>query len=367
MRIGVLLCSIALVLTSNTVAATRIKDIARIQDSRQYALTGYGLVVGLAGTGDSDRNRATRQSLVNVLKTFDVSVSDADLSSRNTAAVMVTATIGSYAEAGDKIDVQVSSLGDARSLTGGTLLLSALYGPDKKMYGLGQGAVSVGGYHFELNANSVQKNHPTVGIVPGGGTIERSVMTAGLPENRISIVLDEPDYTTAQRVADAIRKGTGNDSVWVIHAARIEVSAPDKYLTLPELITRIEKLEVVPDQVARVVVNERTGTVVAGAHVRLGEVNVSHGGLNVVINTKFQVSQPGLLVRPGQGVGTAIVPDTTIEVQEGSAGPVRLSEGATVSDLVQALYRINLTTRDVISVLQSIKRAGALHADLVIQ
>lgn len=347
--------------------AARIKDIARIQDTREYSLVGYGLVVGLAGTGDSEHNRATRQSLVNVLKSFDLSVTESDLNSRNTAAVMVTATLHSYSEKGDRIDILVSSLGDAKSLTGGTLLLAPLYGPDKKLYALGQGALSVGGHYFEQNSNSIQKNHPTVGQVPRGATVERAVLSDGFTANRISIVLNEPDFTTADRVAMALRREMKTDNVLVVHAAKIEMSIPANYPGLPLLIAKLETIEVSPDHVARVVVNERTGTVVAGANVRLSEVNISQGNINVEVSTKFLVSQPDLLVRPGNGVSTAVVPDTTLSVKEGPVTPVQLQEGATVADLVQALYRVNLSTRDVITVLQAIKRAGALHAELVIQ
>lgn len=358
---------VALLAASPLSAATRIKDIARIQDSREFPLTGYGLVVGLAGSGDSDRNRATRQSLANVLKGFDLSVEESDLNSRNTAAVMVTATLNAYSETGDRMDVQVASLGDARSLAGGTLLLAPLYGPDKKLYALAQGAVSVGGYKFEQPGNALQKNHVTTGIVPRGATIERAALTAGMPDSRISIILGEPDFTTAERVAEALRRELATDNVWVIHASRIEVSAPDANQAMPQLIARIERVRVTPDQVARVVINERTGTIVAGANVRLGEVSITQGSLSVEISTRYQVSQPGLQVRPSPSISTVVVPETTLTATESSSSPVRLQEGATVADLVQALHRVNLSTRDVINVLQTIKRAGSLHAELVIQ
>jgi flagellar P-ring protein precursor FlgI len=347
--------------------AARLKDIARIQDSRGYALVGYGLVVGLAGTGDSDTNRATRQSMVNVLKSFNVTVAEDDLSSRNTAAVMVTATLGSFSEKGDVIDVQASSLADARALTGGTLLLTPLYGPDRKLYALAQGALSVGGYQFEVNSNAVRKNHTTVGQIPRGATVEQAALADGLAGDKLNIILNEPDFTTAERAAAAIRAATGRNDVKVVHAARIELETGGKRADMPALIAAIEKVEVDPDNVARVVVNERTGTVVAGANVRLGEVSVSQGNLIVEVSTRFEVSQPEWLIRPGAGVRTVVVPDTILGVKEPVLASVQLQEGATVADLVQALARVNLTTRDVINVLQAIKRAGALHAELVIQ
>lgn len=365
--IGMLLVAVA-VPGGQLWADVRIKDMARIQGTRDHALIGYGLVVGLAGSGDSEKNRATRQSLVNTLKNFNVSVADDDLNARNTAAVMITSTMRSYSEVGDGLDVQVSSLGDAKSLLGGTLLMTPLYGPDEKLYALAQGSVSVGGYSFELNGNSAQKNHPTVGQVPRGATVERAVMAEGeAGTKRLALVLNEPDYTTAQRVADALSAELGLQNVRVAHAAKIEIPVNVPAAALPRLISQIESVTVRPDQVARVVVNERTGTVVAGAHVRLSEVNVSHGDLNVVISTKYLVSQPTLLSRPGAGIATTVVPDTKLSVKESGVTPVQLQDGATVGDLVRALYRINLSTRDVITVLQAIKRAGALHAELVIQ
>lgn len=345
----------------------RIKELVRIQGERDYALTGYGLVVGLAGTGDSDKNRATRQSLVNALKHFNVNVADSDLNARNTAAVMITGNLRSVSEGGDKLDVEVSSIGDARSLLGGTLLLTPLNGPDEKLYALAQGPVSIGGYVFESNANSVQKNHPTVGRIPRGATVERApLINAHLPPRSLVLILHEPDYTTAQRIAEALSTQLGQRDVRVVHAAKIEV--PVAYgANLPRLISRIEGVAITPDYAARVVVNERTGTVVAGSNVRIGEVNISQGDLNVAISTKFLVSQPSMLIRPSQNIGTAVVPETKLTVNEEVRAPVQLAEGTTVGTLVQALYRVKLSTREVITVLQAIKQAGALHAELVIQ
>jgi flagellar P-ring protein precursor FlgI len=364
-----LLLSLGLLLIKSqaALADVRIKELTRIQGERDYSLIGYGLVVGLAGTGDSDRNRATRQSLVNTLKNFNVNVADSDLSARNTAAVMITGSMRSFSESGDKLDVEVSSLGDARSLLGGTLLLTPLNGPDERLYALAQGPISVGGYVFEANSNMVQKNHPTVGRIPRGATIERSVFTESEEASRkLVLVLNDPDYTTAQRISDALSRDLGLSGARVVHAAKVEVPlAPG--MSVPRLIAQIENVAVAPDYAARVVVNERTGTVVAGSNVRIGEVNISQGSLNVVISTKFQVSQPSWLVRPGPGVSSVVVPDTEIEVAEREHAPVQLAEGATVADLVAALNRVKLSTREMITVLQAIKQAGALHAELIIQ
>lgn len=348
-------------------ADVRIKELVRIQGVRDYSVIGYGLVVGLAGTGDSDRNRATRQSLVNTLKNFNVNVADGDLSARNTAAVMITGSLRSFSESGDKIDVEVSSLGDARSLLGGTLLMTPLYGPDEKLYALAQGPISVGGYAFEANMNTVQKNHPTVGRIPRGASVERSAFTADEGgERNLVLVLNEPDYTTAQRIADALAADLGIAGVRVVHAAKVEVPITPG-TALPRLISRVEHVVVAPDYAARVVVNERTGTVVAGANVRLGEVNISQGSLNVVVSTRFSVSQPGWNYHAGPGVRTVVVPETDLSVTEEQRAPVQLAQGATVGDLVQALSRIKLSTAEVITVLQAIKQAGALHAELIIQ
>ncbi len=363
----VLLNAILLAVSTQAMADVRVKELTRIQGVRDYSIIGYGLVVGLAGTGDTDRNRATRQSLVNTLKNFNVNVDDSDLSARNTAAVMITGNMRSFSESGDKLDVEVSSLGDARSLLGGTLLMTPLYGPDEKLYALAQGPISVGGYVFEANSNMVQKNHPTVGRIPHGATVERSVFSAGdEATGSLVLILNEPDYTTAQRIADALSAKLALPGVRVVHAAKVEVPlAPGT--SVPRLISRIESVAIAPDYAARVVVNERTGTVVAGSNVQIGEVNISQGSLNVVISTKFQVSQPSWMVRSGPNVSSVVVPDTDISVTEDEHAPVQLAEGATVGDLVQALNRVKLSTREMITVLQAIKQAGALHAELIIQ
>ncbi|MDP1539194.1 MAG: flagellar basal body P-ring protein FlgI [Moraxellaceae bacterium] len=365
-----MLLALACLLLPGVTSATeqvRIKELVRIQGERDYALVGYGLVVGLAGTGDSDRNKSTRQSLVNTLKRFNLNVSDDDLSARNTAAVMVTGTMRSFSEGGDKLDVEVSSLGDARSLLGGTLLMTSLNGPDDRLYALAQGPVSVGGHVFEANANSVQKNHPTVGRIPRGATLERApVLAVNAQAEKLALILHEPDYTTAQRIADSLFAELGLQGIRVVHAAKVELPIV-RAANLPRLIASIERVTVRPDYAARIVINERTGTVVAGSNVRIGEVNISQGNLNVVVSTRFQVSQPSFLVRPGQSIGTVVVPDTRLEVTEQERGPVQLANGTTVGELVQALYHVRLTIREVITVLQAIKQAGALHAELVIQ
>lgn len=359
---------IACVSSGAIAAAVRLKEIARVQGVRDNALTGYGLVIGLAGTGDSSKNRLTMQSVANTLTHFGVSISPADLNSRNVAVVMVTATLPPFAESGQKLDVAVSSFGDAHSLSGGTLLLTPLDGPDGQLYALAQGPLSVGGYDVRSYGSSQQKNHPTVGRVPDGAVVERAA-PLGLDDgsNTLDVVLLQPDFTTAERVAEALRAQVGVNAR-AVHAGKIEVDFGPGKRDLVRDIAMIEDVPVSPDQAARVVVNERTGTVVSGGDVRLGSVTVSQGDLRVEIKTDYLVSQPdGVYVRPGEGIGTAVVPHSDIAVREPEARLVSIKDGATVADLIAALRSIHLSTRDVITILQSIKAAGALHGELIIQ
>lgn len=347
----------------------RIKQMARVAGVRENPLTGYGLVFGLSGSGDSARNRATLQSVANALRNFGVNVSEAELASRNVAAVLVTAKLPAFAEPGQLLDVLVSSSGDARSLNGGTLMQTPLMGPDGRLYALAQGAISVGGYQFEGVAASVQKNHPTVGWIPSGATVEQGSPLQVAGDGRsLSILLNDPDFTNATRIADAIRTAMPGVRVTAEHAGKVTVEYQMPPSSLVQEISRLENLSIQPQRKPRVVVNERTGTVVAGSDVRLGAVSISHGDLKVEIANEYAVSQPqGLLVRPGPGVASVVVPHTEVTASEGEASLVRVAEGATVADLVEALRRIRLSTRDVIAVLQSIKAAGALDGELLIQ
>lgn len=371
MRSYRLLALLGLALIAPAIASPGVplKTIARIQGVNGNAIVGYGLVVGLGGTGDSVRDKATRQSLRNTLQNFGVNVSERDLASRNSAAVMVMATLNSLDETGDQVDVHVASIGDARSLAGGMLVMTPLYGPDKKLYVLAQGPVSVGGYKYAAFGNSVQKNQTTVGIVVNGGTVEHS-LADGFPQTAqtIPVILDHPDFVTAQRTAEALKKTFPNAVVRAEQAGKVVIRFMQPSASLVPLIARIENTRVVPDSTARVVVNERTGTVVAGGHVRINDVSVSQGNLQVVINTRYEVSQPGMFIgHTGAGVKTAIVPDTHIEVKENPASLVHLNSGATVGQLVSALQRLHMSTRDVIGILQAIKEAGALNARLIVE
>ena len=347
----------------------RIKEIARVAGVRENPLTGYGLVFGLSGSGDSVRNRATLQSVANTLRNFGVNVSEADLASRNVAAVIVTAKLPAFAEPGQLLDIQVSSSGDARSLTGGTLMLTPLSGPDGRLYAIAQGAISVGGYQFEGITASLQKNHPTVGWIPSGATVEQGSPLRVTGDGRtLSILLNEPDFTNATRIANAIRDAMPYVVVRAEHAGKVMVAYTNVPANMVSEIARLENLTVQPQRKSRVVVNERTGTVVAGGGIRLGQVSISHGDLKVEISNEYSVSQPrGVLVRPSDSIASVVVPHTDIRVYEGEAPLVSVREGATVAELVTALRAIRLSTRDVIAVLQSIKAAGALDGELLIQ
>jgi flagellar P-ring protein FlgI len=368
--VKILFVSMLLVAVANASAANvKIKDIARIAGVRDNALTGYGLVFGLSGSGDSIRNRATVQSVANTLRNFGVNVSEADIASRNVAAVIVTAKLPAFAEPGQALDVQVASSGDARSLNGGTLMLTPLIGPDGRLYATAQGAISVGGYQFQGITASTQKNHPTVGWIPSGATVEQASPLRVAGDGRsLSILLNEADFTNAERIAAVIRSALPDASVRAEHAGKVVVDYANAPGNLVAEVARLENLSIEQQRRARVVVNERTGTIVAGGDVRLAAVSISHGNLNVEIRNDFSVSQPsGVLVRPGNGVSSVVVPRTTVRTDESEAPLVRVPDGATVADLVASLRAIKLSTRDVIAVLQSIKAAGALDGELMIQ
>jgi flagellar P-ring protein precursor FlgI len=351
------------------VGDVRLKEIARVAGVRENPLTGYGLVFGLSGSGDSARNRATLQSVANTLRTYGVNVALDDLASRNVAAVLVTAKLPAFAEPGQPLDVLVSSAGDARSLSGGTLMLAPLTGPDGRVYAIAQGAISVGGYQFQALTASVQKNHPTVGVIPSGATVEATPPLQVTGDGRhLSILLNEPDFTLANRIVQALQSSLPGINARADHAGKITVTYPMAPSNMVAEIARLENVQVRPERKSRVVVNERTGTIVAGGDVRLGRVSISQGDLRVEISTEFSVSQPGgLLIRPSSNIQTVIVPHSEINTREGTAPLVSVPEGATVADLLSALRSIRLPTRDVIAVLQSIKAAGALDGELVIQ
>ena len=349
--------------------AIRIKDIGKIAGWRDNPLTGYGLVTGLAGTGDSSRNRATRQSIANMLSRFDMTVVADDLQSRNAAAVMVTASLSPFARAGDAVDVTITSIGDARSLVGGVLILAPLKAANGQVYALAQGALSVGGYKYDVNGNVVQKNHPTVAAIPGGATIEQGMTNdVSNNSNSVTFVLSEPDYTTASRVAAGINQALGQNLALAQDASGIEIRIPDGARgRLTDFLTTVENVSVEPDRRAKVVINERTGTVVSGGDVRISRVAVSQGDLKVTVVTDNSVSQPLLVSQPGAGIRTTRVANSRLGVEEQDETGFVAASSNTVADLVQSLTRVKTNTRDIISILRAVKAAGALHAELIVQ
>jgi flagellar P-ring protein precursor FlgI len=359
--------------TSSLVPATtaaesvRVKDLGRLRGWRENALVGYGIVTGLAGTGDSPTSRTTRQTLANVLSQFNVTVAADQIQSRNVAVVMVSAELPPFAREGDTLDVTVTSAGDARSLLGGSLLLAPLKAPNGRVHALAQGPLSVGGYRYDANGNVVQKNHPTVGTIPNGATVEVGVHAEVMgPDQSVTFVLNDSDYTTADRIASAINAQVGSGLAQARDAAGIEVLVPEGERDhLVRFVARLENVTVEPDRRARVVINERTGTVVSGGDVHISRVAISHGDLKVSIAEQNSASQPIGAYQTGPGVRTAIVTNTRVDVTE--QGGYVAPENNTVADLVQSLSKLKINSRDIISILQAIKAAGALRAELVIQ
>jgi flagellar P-ring protein precursor FlgI len=362
---------LSLAVSAASHGAAKIKDLGRFDGERESAVIGYGLVVGLSGTGDSRRSLATVQSVSNMLREFGLQVPPAAVNSRNVAAVLVTTNLPGFINAGDRLDVNVSSIGDASSLAGGTLLMTPLLGPDRSIYALAQGSLSIGGFRFEQNGTVRQKNHPTSGNIPEGAIAERSIAPQlAAADGTIDLILNTPDFTTATRVASTINSSLRGTTATPVAAGRVRLStSSNEPASLIALMASVENLSVEPDTKARVVVNERTGTVVAGGDVWLSAVTITQGDIQVSIDQEYLVSQPeGIYYgRTGRGVRSVVVPQTTMDVKESETKAVKLAQGATIADLVTALTSIKASSRDVIAVLQAIKRAGALHAELIIQ
>ncbi len=348
----------------------RLKDLGRFLGWRENALVGYGLVTGLAGSGDSPRSAATRQALSNVLSRLGANVPAPDLQSRNVAAVIVIATLPPSAHVGDRLDVTVTSIGDARSLAGGTLLMTPLLGPDQHDYALAQGSLVVGGYNFQDNAslNLRQKNYPTSGTISGGATVEAPVAANVVgADGRLTFILKNPDYTTAQRIADALNAAQGADTAHVQGPDAVLIRGSASGEEVSRLIAAVENLRISPDQVARVVVDERSGTVVAGGAVRISSVVVAQGDIKVSVTVDNQASQPIVYGGIAPGTQSLIVTNSKLEVSDASNDAVVSFPNTTVADLVGALARAKISTRNTIAILQAIKAAGALHADIIVQ
>ncbi len=337
----------------------RVKDISSVEGIRDNQLVGYGLVVGLQGTGDSQQTTFPTQTLAAMLLRMGVSVPATSIRVQNLAAVFVSATLPPFSRPGTKLDITASSAGDARSLEGGLLLLTPLYGTDGKIYAQAQGALVVGGYSVSANGNTKQVNHPTTARVPYGAMVERALPMEIGERGSFSLLLDDADFKSAESMADAINMELGRPAARAHDSRRIELEVA-KGEDVPELLARVEAVEVSIYPRAKVVVNERTGTVVIGGNVVLQPVSILHGGLAVRVVTEFKVSQPGAL----SAGSTQVVPDTKIEANDKPVSRIELKQGATVDDLVRSLQTIGASARDVISILQAMKAAGALEAEI---
>jgi flagellar P-ring protein precursor FlgI len=343
----------------------RVKDVASIEGIRDNQLVGYGLVVGLRGTGDSSQTVFPAQTLISALERMGITVpqtgsnSASNMQVKNMAAVFVVATLPPFTRPGYKMDITVSSAGDARSLEGGILLMTPLYGPDGQIYAQAQGALVLGGYMASSGGSSRQMNHPTTGRIPDGALVERPVPFDLKQMHTVSVVLNDADFHTAEQMAAAINRTLGSTRAQAVDSRRVEITAkPDE--DIAALLDRVEDVEVDVYPRARVVVNERTGTVVIGGTVRLQPVSILHGGLSVNVISETKVSQPN-----AYSTGTTqVVQQTTVQAQDKPVNRIDLKEGATVEDLVQELQRTGAGARDVISILQAMKEAGALEADL---
>ncbi len=343
----------------------RVKDVATIEGIRDNQLVGYGLVVGLHGTGDSSQTVFPAQTLISALERMGITVpqtgsnSASNMQVKNMAAVFVVATLPPFSRPGYRIDITASSAGDARSLDGGILLMTPLYGPDGQIYAQAQGALVLGGYMASSGGNSRQMNHPTTARIPGGALVERSVPFDLAQMRTVSVVLNDADFHTAERMAAAIDKALGSARAHAVDSRRVEIATTPNE-DVPALLDSVEAVEIQIYPRARVVVNERTGTVVIGGTVRLQPVSILHGGLSVNVVSETLVSQPG----PLSSGTTQVVQQTSVQAQDKPVNRIDLKEGATVEDLVLELQRTGAGARDVISILQAMKEAGALEADL---
>lgn len=361
---NILIAAVLLILTASGAEAVRIKDLASFEGARENQLVGYGLVVGLNGTGDSDQAKIQLQSTASLLERMGVSISASQLKLKNVAAVMVTATLPPFAKQGNRLDVLVSSLGDAKSLAGGTLVMAPLKGADSQVYAVAQGSILTNSFAFGGQAASAQKNHPTAGRIPGGALIERELPNTLAGKSALRLNLGQSDFTTASRIATLINGTFGQGVASTTDPGAVNIQVPGGYQTrVIDFIAAVEGLDVRPDTVAKVVLNERTGTIVMGEAVRISTVAVSHGNLSLLIRETPQVSQPAPLSKTGE---TKVVPRTDIKVEEESRRLSVLSEGATIGDVVRALNTLGVTPRDLIGILQAIKAAGGLQAELTI-
>lgn len=343
----------------NISEAARIKDVAKVQGIRSNQLTGYGLIVGLNGTGDSTKSDFTIRSVVNMMQNFGLAVDIKQVKPKNVAAVMVTAKLPAFMKPGDTVDVSIASFGDAKSLEGGVLLQTPLRAANGQVYAVAQGPMSIGGYSAGAAGASKQKNFPTTGVIPGGAIVEQGTQTSLGQGGSIRFSLNSPDFTTAKRIAEEINARMGRIAT-ATDAGTVTVNVPGGGENAVNLISNIEDIIISPDQAAKVVINERTGTIVMGGNVSISEVAVSQGGLTVTISkdTEVYMPQPFTIAPP------VITNKTNVDVKEQKANLIALPESSKVSDVVTALNAVGATPRDIMTILEAMKAAGALHAEL---
>jgi flagellar P-ring protein FlgI len=355
-----------LLLAIDARAGVRIKDLINVSGARENQLVGYGLVVGLAGDGDKDPTY-TVQSMANLLQRFGISVPAATLSAKNVAAVMVTADIPAFMKSGSRLDVTVAAMGDAKSLQGGVLMQCPLLGADSKVYAVAQGAIAVGGF---INGTggpggaTVQKNHPTVGQIAGGALVEKEIETRIVHDHHVDLLLREPDFTSAARVAAAINQ-TFTNSAQAMDSTTIRVQLPEGVESIPvDFVARLEGIEVTPDVPARVIINERTGTIVATSRIKISNCAVAHGDMTISIASSLDVSQPQPFSNTGR---TVVTPRTDTKVNESKGTLIPLGEMPTIEKVAAGLNAIGVTPRDMMAIFQSMKQAGALQAELLMR
>lgn len=360
--ISLLLGALTFSLNSHA-TGSRIKDVTMIAGARENQLVGYGLVTGLAGDGDKNPVY-TIQSIANMLQRFGVNVPASALSSKNVAAVMITADIPAFVKNGTRLDVTISTIGDAKSLQGGVLLQAPLMGADGKVYAVAQGTLAVGGFSGGNGGGSVQKNHPTVAQISGGALVEKEIATEIVRNNFVELLLREPDFTSAARMATAVNTVFTN-SAEAVDSTSVRIRVPDSFEKNPiAFISLVESIEVQPDIPARVIVNERTGTIVATSRIRIAPCAVSHGELTISIANTDEVSQPNAFSNTGS---TAITTRTDTKVEEKKAKFITLPEMPTIEKVAAGLNAIGVTPRDMMAIFQAMKQAGALQAELIMR
>ncbi|WP_417461855.1 flagellar basal body P-ring protein FlgI [Kordiimonas sp.] len=356
--------AVAMMMPNEAGASSRIKDIVSVEGIRENQLIGYGLVVGLNGTGDTLRNTPyTEQSLTAMLERLGVNAKGETMRPENVAAVMVTSTLPSFARQGTRIDVQVSSMGDAEDLKGGTLIATPLLGADGEVYAVAQGSVAVAGFSAQGEAASIVQGVPTNGRVANGGIVEREIPFELSDLTAVKLSLHNPDLTTAQRITQAINSHLNTNMARLLDPATIQLDRPIGYeMALVDILTTIEQIAVTPDQKARVIIDERTGIIVMGSEVRINSVAIAQGNLTISISEQPQVSQPGAFAQGGQ---TQVVPRSTVNVEEtGTEKLTVLPPSVTLQDLVDGLNALGVGPRDMISILQAIKASGAMQAEI---